>query len=88
MKRKASSRIPSQNAFEILDGLVKAMMKFEQDNRNFSAIRTKSIKKARAGLIEWGYRADQASDLIDDALDMAEIMRRRFTLGGSGPGTI
>ncbi len=69
------SELPKQNAFAILDGLVQSMAKTKLNNYNFTTIQTKAVKKARAGLMEWGYRGDQASSLISDALDMAAIIR-------------
>ena len=69
------TKLPEQNAFAILDQLVQSMAKTKINNYNFATIQTKAIKKARAGLTEWGYRGDQASSLISDALDMAAIIR-------------
>ncbi len=66
---------PKQNAFAILDAFVQTMVKTETANRNFYSIQTKAWRKARAGLMEWGYRVDQANDLIEDARDMANILR-------------
>lgn len=71
----AKHQVPKQNAFEILDVFIKTMLKIQPSNRNFMTTQTKATKKARAGLLEWGYRLDQANDLIGDARDMANIIR-------------
>ncbi len=67
--------LPKQNAFQILDVVVQTMIKTKPSNRNYYTIQTNAIKKARSGLKEWGYRGDQVEDLIQDALDMAKLLR-------------
>ncbi len=68
--------IPKLNAFEILDQFIKTMVKTKLNNRNYYTIQTKAMNKARSGLREWGYNGPQCDELLDDARDMANIIRR------------